>query len=165
MKKTIPIILICLLAVPALLRSDTRGSVHGKLLDPTDAVIPGATVQLVSVLDGQQRTAVTDAQGHFNFLFLDAGPYRLSAAVEGFQKVAEQMTIVSGRLLEVNLRLKELSEVAGEITVTDSAADTAATFRYRIRFSSNNLAAITCSMSGITFRTSAGRIPCPPRRC
>src|SRR5688572_2297416 len=121
MKKAIPIILICLFGLPALLRSDTRGSIHGRLLDPTDAVIPGATIQLVSVLDGQQRTAVTDAQGHFNFLFLGAGPYRLSATVEGFQKVDEQVTIVSGRLLEVNLRLKDLSQVIGEITVTDSA--------------------------------------------
>ncbi len=110
---------ILIFAVP--LHADTRGSVHGKLLDPTDAIVPGAAVRLISVLDNQERVAVTDAQGHFNFLFLDAGPYRLTAAVEGFRPIEEQVTIVSGRLLEVDLRLRELSEIAGEVTVLDSA--------------------------------------------
>jgi hypothetical protein len=120
MRKAILFVLICMLGLPTTLRSDTRGSVHGKLLDPTDAVIAGATVRLISVLDGQERTAVTDAQGHFDFLFLDAGPYRLSATFEGFRAVEERVTIAAGRLLEVNLKLSDLSRLTEEITVSDS---------------------------------------------
>jgi hypothetical protein len=119
MKKTILLVLIFLFSVPSL-RSDTRGSVHGQVLDPVDAVIPGASVRLVSVLDSQERTAVTDRQGHFNFLFLDAGPYQLSAGIEGFRTVEERVTVVSGHLLEVNLKLRELSAHIEEITVSDS---------------------------------------------
>jgi hypothetical protein len=95
--------------------------VHGKLLDPTDAVIAAKTVRLISLLDGQERTTTTAADGHFNFLFLDAGPYRLFAAVEGFRPVEEQVTIASGRLVEVNLKLKEMSDLREEVTVSDTA--------------------------------------------
>jgi hypothetical protein len=120
MRKAALFALIGVLGMTILLRADTRGSVHGKLLDPTDAVIPSATVQLISVLDGQERVTATDSEGHFNFLFLDAGPYRLTAAVAGFRTVEEQVTIVSGRLLEVNLKLKDLSGFTGEVAVADT---------------------------------------------
>jgi hypothetical protein len=119
MKKAILFMLTCLLGTPLFLQADTRGSVHGQLLDPTDGVVRGATVRLISVLDGQERSDVTDGEGHFNFLFLDGGPYRIAATVEGFRAVEEHVTIVSGRLLEVNLRLRDLSEVKEEITVSD----------------------------------------------
>jgi outer membrane receptor protein involved in Fe transport len=110
-----------MLAVPGVLRSDTRGSIHGKVLDPTGAVVPGASVSLSGLLDGQAATAVTDAEGHFNFLFIEAGPYRLSAMVKGFQTVTENVTIVSGRLLETSLRLRNLEGIVSEASVSDSA--------------------------------------------
>ena len=123
MKAVMVFFVVCLLSLAAPIWADTRGSVHGKLFDPTDAVVPATTVQLISVLDGQTKTSVTDAEGHFNFLFLDAGPYKLSATVAGFRAVEEQVTIVAGRLLEVNLKLRDLSNVAEEVTVSDSAGE------------------------------------------
>jgi outer membrane receptor protein involved in Fe transport len=120
MRKTILFVLVLMLALPSVLHSDTRGSVHGKLFDPTGAVVTGAAVSLTGVLSGQALTAVTDADGHFNFLFVDAGPYRLTATVKGFQAVTEQVTIVSGRIVEANLRLRDLEGIVAEASVSDT---------------------------------------------
>jgi hypothetical protein len=114
--------LITVLCVPLLLHADTVGIVQGKLADPSGAFISGGSVRLVSMLGGQQRSAVTDAEGRFEFRFVEAGPYRISAAFEGFRPVDGLITVVADQSVAVPLRFAALADISTEVTVTESSA-------------------------------------------
>ncbi len=59
-------------------------SIQGTLKDQQGAVLPGATVTLRNEETGVVRTAVTDTEGHYQFLALAPGRYALSAELAGF---------------------------------------------------------------------------------
>jgi hypothetical protein len=62
----------------------TYYSVSGSVLDPTNRVLPGATLVL-SNADRQSRHEVkSDAVGHFEFVGLPAGEYAFEARQMGF---------------------------------------------------------------------------------
>ena len=54
------------------------GNIYGTVTDESGGVLPGVDVSLASVsIGGQPRTTVTDSQGQFRFLNLDAGTYKV----------------------------------------------------------------------------------------
>src|SRR5207253_829997 len=62
----------------------TSATVTGTIRDTTDAVVPGATVEVRNNGTNQVWPAVTDARGRFRLLYLPVGNYRLSVALDGF---------------------------------------------------------------------------------
>jgi hypothetical protein len=71
------------LPAPALAQFDTS-TVLGAVKDSSGAVIPGATVTLKNVATGISATAVTDAQGNYQFLTVRVGTYTVRAELQGF---------------------------------------------------------------------------------
>src|SRR3954471_6633165 len=64
------------------------GNIYGTVTDQSGAVLPGVDITLASVsIGGQPRTTVTDSQGQFRFLNLDAGTYKVSTNLSGFNKM------------------------------------------------------------------------------
>jgi outer membrane receptor protein involved in Fe transport len=110
-------LMICALPVLA----DSKGSVRGRVSDPTGAMIPGAAVTLHDLADGQTFNTVTDQQGQYQFDFIEAGPYRVSASADGFRSVGQDTIVISGQRVELNFRLALSDAAIAEITVTDSA--------------------------------------------
>ena len=91
----------CLLALPASAQIST-GNIYGTVADQQGGVLPGVTVTLVSTsIGGQPRDTVTDGQGQFRFLNLDAGTYRLTTDLAGFNKVQREVIVTTG--VNVNL--------------------------------------------------------------
>ena len=73
------------------------GNIYGTVTDQSGGVLPGVDVTLASVsIGGQPRTAVTDAQGQFRFLNLDAGTYKVSTSLSGFNKMARDVIVTTG---------------------------------------------------------------------
>ena len=64
----------------------TLGSIHGAVMDPTGAVLPGAQVTLTNTGTGFTWKTVTKENGVFNFLDLQAGNYSLQVQSPGFAK-------------------------------------------------------------------------------
>ena len=58
------------------------GSISGTIKDEQGGVLPGVTVTAQGV-DATQ-TFVTEATGEFRFLNLAPGPYKVTAALQGF---------------------------------------------------------------------------------
>jgi len=58
------------------------------VLDPTDAVVPGADVSLVNVGTGVQFTIVSDDLGGYQFPLVPPGNYRIAATKSGFVDVS-----------------------------------------------------------------------------
>jgi hypothetical protein len=62
----------------------TFGSFTGTVTDPSGALVPGATVEIVNENTGTTRQVVTSSAGVFNVPNLDLGTYRVRVSAKGF---------------------------------------------------------------------------------
>ena len=102
------VLLIVLLRFPVqtLAQSTTTGGVTGRVIDPSGAVIPGATVSLRNQGTGTEATTVTDANGNYHFALVDPGNYAVSASASGFQTTVRTVTVSLGRTQTADIELK-----------------------------------------------------------
>lgn len=63
-----------------------RGIIRGRVLDPSNAVIPNATVRVTREGTNETRTATSTANGEYTFAQLQPGAYRIEAEANGFRK-------------------------------------------------------------------------------
>jgi hypothetical protein len=96
------------------------GAITGLVTDPSDAVIPGATVQLVDEGTGITKETVTNTSGVFQFLDLNSGRYAVSVTLQGFQTAKYDHVVVEASR-STDLRVK-LAVGATTETVTVSGA-------------------------------------------
>lgn len=73
----------CVLSAAAQIET---GSLIGTTVDPSGAVVPGATITLLSETTGATRTATTDEHGKFEFNAVPTGTYTVVAERDGFNK-------------------------------------------------------------------------------
>ena len=74
-----------------------QGHLSGRVADPTDAVIPGATVTIHAVKDNTEQTTKSDAVGRFQFHDLALGPYTVSITRDGFADFHGKFTLTSSK--------------------------------------------------------------------
>jgi Carboxypeptidase regulatory-like domain/TonB-dependent Receptor Plug Domain len=79
------------------------GTVHGTVLDPSGAVIGGASVTIENPVSHYSRSTVSDSQGKFEFDNLPYNNYHLSAAARGFQVASEDINIRSAVPMELKI--------------------------------------------------------------
>src|SRR5687767_10652820 len=115
-------ILMPALAVPVFSQVIT-GTVTGRALDSSGALIPGVEVSITSpAMIGGARNAVTDEQGLYRFTLLPApGVYRVSFALPGFQTLnIDGVNVGVGATMTINGTMV-VGGVTQEITVTNEA--------------------------------------------
>ncbi|MBI4873105.1 MAG: TonB-dependent receptor [Acidobacteria bacterium] len=97
---------------------EARGIIRGRVTDPQDAVIPGATVQVTGVATGLTSNLKTNEQGIYQALYLPLGQYRITAESAGFKRVVrDNIEVRVNDRLEVNLVL-QVGEVTETVTVS-----------------------------------------------
>lgn len=85
------------------LQAQTTGEVRGTVKDPSGAIIVGAQLTAVNVGSNEQRNAITDAKGEFDFPSLPVGTYRVEVKVTGFKTfVQERVDVTIGHVVELN---------------------------------------------------------------
>jgi vitamin B12 transporter len=95
-------------------------SISGVVKDPTGAVVPRATVTLVSQDNTTSLKTVSDQSGHYRFEHLSPSAYLLSATANGLESsVVQTVDVASGTQAEAELRLR-LSAVTTSVNVTAS---------------------------------------------
>src|SRR5450755_429599 len=67
------------------------GSVNGTVLDPTGAVVAGATVEIRNPVSGFDRSTTTDNDGRFAFTNIPFNPYHLTVTASGFMMSAQDV--------------------------------------------------------------------------
>ncbi len=72
----------------------STGTLRGRVTDPTDAVIPQATV-IATGSQGEKTTAVTDNQGNYELKGLPPGSYTITTSAKGFAVSTEQNFAIS----------------------------------------------------------------------
>src|SRR5215468_7005044 len=129
--RRIPLFLLAILLMTSVAFSQTQittGVIQGTVLDPSGAVIPGASVEAHN-LDTQIRSAATsDENGRFSFLALTPGRYEIIAKKEGFSTIVVQVIdLTVGQARSLNLTMK-VSAAGETVTVNATTAiDTTAT--------------------------------------
>ena len=90
---------------PAFPQSATSTSISGTVLDPSGAVVPNATVEIVNPVSAFSRTAVTDAAGKFVVPNVPFNPYHLTVNAAGFSPYVQDVDVRSS--LPINLAVKQ----------------------------------------------------------
>lgn len=96
----------------------TSASLAGSIRDAQGAVIPGATVTLVSAVRGTTLEVVSNAQGDFAFPIVEADTYTLRIALPGFKTVQRPGIVVHpGDRVSLGAVTIEVGELAETVTV------------------------------------------------
>jgi hypothetical protein len=109
---TTVLVALFLLAARTGLAQESRGSLSGRVVDSSGAVLPGVTITVVNIGTTVSSTTVTNDQGQFTVLYLTPATYRVSAELSGFKKaINEAVEIRVGDRAQLDFTLQ-----AGGIT-------------------------------------------------
>ncbi|HEY2169357.1 MAG TPA: carboxypeptidase regulatory-like domain-containing protein [Candidatus Angelobacter sp.] len=100
----------------------SSGTLQGVITDPTNAVVPGAKVEIHNPVSGYAHTAMTDGAGRFTISNIPFNPYHLTVSVKGFAPYTQDVDIRSVVPTSLNIGLK-LSGSTETVTVEGGGAD------------------------------------------
>jgi hypothetical protein len=113
-------ILCCLVAIGASLlqAQDPRGTIRGRISDPTGSTIPGAAIKATSTDSGVTLTAKTNESGNYSIPFLLPGFYTVTVEVTGFKQFRQTgVQVRVGETIDLNITM-EIGAVAEQVEVT-----------------------------------------------
>src|SRR5437762_5298097 len=108
--------------------ASTTGSINGKVVDSSQAVLPGVTVTVASPSLMGVQTSVTDGGGNYRFPALPPGSYTVTFELPGFNTLKrENIQIAMGYTAAVNVELavaslQETVTVTGDSPVIDTSS-------------------------------------------
>jgi hypothetical protein len=108
--------LALLVGAPAAWAQVSTGNIYGRVVDESQAVLPGATATLSGPLG--TRTTTADTQGEFRFLNVDHGTHKLVVTLSGFAGVSRDVIVSVGQNVNVSFGLK-VAPVEETVIVTD----------------------------------------------
>src|SRR5690348_4047888 len=96
----------CALGVVSGLAQINRANLNGTVTDPSGAVVPNATVEVVAPDTGFTRRATTGSSGVYSITSLPVGTYNLTVSANGFNTfrvTSIQLTVGESRTLNAQL--------------------------------------------------------------
>jgi hypothetical protein len=97
------------------------GTIEGSVVDPSGAVVPGATVTLANGVTGYTQTIMSGADGSFRLVNIPPNTYHLDVNAPGFSEFEQDITIRSSVPIQVRAMLAVASGVSS-VTVEASGA-------------------------------------------
>jgi len=112
------VVSVAVLAVGMAIGQDTRGRIFGRVLDPQDTPISGATVTVTNVSTNVATTIQTNETGYYEANLLVAGAYQVSASAPGLKRFLRQgIDLNLGAHVPIDIRM-QMGSVSDEVTVT-----------------------------------------------
>jgi len=102
------------------------GQITGTVKDATGAVVPGATVTVVSELTGAKREATTDKSGDFVIPLLPVSSYSVTASLQGFRaakRTGIHLNVDQVARIDLDLQTGDLTETV-EVQAAAVSIDT-----------------------------------------
>jgi hypothetical protein len=97
----------------------TTATLHGKITDPSGALIPGAQISVTKAMGAETHTTAADASGAYTVQGLTPGSYTVSVMYEGFAPFQSQpIRLEAGQLKRVDVSLAIQTEQQN-VVVTD----------------------------------------------
>lgn len=114
-----PLAMAAVLSVSASAQLAGKGSINGRIVDSTGAVVPGADVTITDTATNKKQTMKTSGSGEYTFS-LDAGHYTIVVSMPGFKTVTQENVNVNAlQTFSVDLTLPT-GETTEQVTVTDA---------------------------------------------
>ena len=109
-------------AAPAVVaQSTTQGAISGTVMDPTGAVVPGASIALTNLATGYSQSLVSNASGYFNASLLEPGNYSVNVTAQGFAAYhADHVVVVVGQVTTLLPHLA-LASSTTQVVVSEQA--------------------------------------------
>src|SRR5258706_977236 len=82
--------------------AQTLGTITGEVKDSTGAVVPGATVTVMSKATNATRTTASNEVGLFDFPALPPGMYTVTTELSGLKTVARDLELQVQQTARVN---------------------------------------------------------------
>ncbi len=107
---------------------ESRASLIGRAIDPTGALIAGATVQATNTATNSSVSSQTNESGNFEIPYLISGVYRITVEAAGFKKSVRdnvQLRIGDRITLDFSLTLGDVAEsvqVSGETPLLETSS-------------------------------------------
>jgi Carboxypeptidase regulatory-like domain/TonB dependent receptor-like, beta-barrel len=114
------ILLVVAFALPAVAFAQFSGSIQGTVTDPSGAIVPGATLQLINRDTGVVHTSQSGPDGVYHFVSLPPGRYEVKASAKGFSDVTVDIVLMTAQTFDLPISLKVLSSKQ-QVTVTSEA--------------------------------------------
>ena len=109
---------LLLLGLPAAAQ-DARGTIVGRVSDPSGAVLPGAQVAVVNPAMGTRLSLTTNSEGMYLAPLLQPGTYSVEVTAQGFKKaVRNNVELRIGDRLDISMAL-EVGAADQSVTVTE----------------------------------------------
>src|SRR5256886_16106605 len=89
------VLLFSLLVIPTATAQTITGTMSGTVIDSSGAVLPGASVTLVSLHTGDVRKLSTNAEGRFVFSAVQPETYSVKVEAPGFEKLERTNVVLS----------------------------------------------------------------------
>ncbi len=106
MAKNIYLLFIFIAFLPTMvLGQASGGTLQGRVLDPSGAVIPQAQITVTSS-SGKSATAVSDGAGAYTVRGLSAGAYTVNTTTPGFAPFTSSVTMAAGQTKTLNIALQ-----------------------------------------------------------
>ena len=80
------VVVLSSLVSPAAAAQEARGTIQGRVIDPSGGAVPGALVEILNIATGVVTPTTTNAEGSYRVPFLIPGNYRVTVILEGFSK-------------------------------------------------------------------------------
>jgi hypothetical protein len=96
------------------------GSIRGRVVDASGAVIEGAQVIARETETNISSSVITDREGRFRFPYLKVGRYEVKVQREGFADVVRFLTLTVGSAFELPVSLA-VASLETNVTVADDA--------------------------------------------
>ncbi len=129
---------LAILLAQVAIQAQTTGSLSGTVTDPSGALVPGATVTLVSDATRAERSAVTSSAGIFDFQALQPGDYTITVEASGFKTAIARKIVVNVATaasviipLEVGLAGETVTVTAAQETINTSSPSLSNTIQTR----------------------------------
>lgn len=134
MAKLLTIAFVLLLSTGII--AQENANLTGNVTDVNGAVLAGATVKVLSLQDGSERTATANAEGYFSIPQLRPGLYKVTATQTGFKlSQIDKLEIGTGQNRNLDLIL-QTGEITAIVDITSDEAGPAG-----LEVSSNRLGA------------------------
>jgi outer membrane receptor protein involved in Fe transport len=125
------VLAVCLLLVAPLVVAQTTGLIEGTVTDQSGGALPGVTVEITSPNLQGTRVATTGNDGHFRFVSLPPGSYKVTANLSGMGTVQKNAQVLLDSTATVNMQMqvsaKEAITVTGEAPLVDTTSTTTGT--------------------------------------
>jgi len=96
---------------------EQRGSIEGIVKDSQGGVLPGVTVEALSVAGGSVGITVTDATGTYRFPALPPGDYEIAAELAGFGPQVVKVPLGLGQIKKIDITMS-VAGVEESVNVT-----------------------------------------------